>query len=334
MRFLPLHDNDVNILICKDADGIITNLDCKYIKSFETGKEIFYVEDVGNGNSFVNIKNSEYIYYTNPFFGINLNYTHAYSYWLKYYVKYEKEFYDNNFSAFITLLAGCSGFKLKIKEDIFNIKKDEIFIILKEINKIQSELSGKSINFAFDELFLKHLFRDYLSVKINLSEEEYYLQRNKIINSVKYIKSDTIIDISKIKLSSLIDLYNEHGIEQIKAPTLNILDSDTDEEIYYKTNIINKFYNNNSFNKRCDTKIINYNFNAITSLILCDLLNYNQTEDKIYDYINILFDYESCQLSTKMYLSYFINLNQDNDIYINIINYIYWYFQKDIMKLI
>jgi hypothetical protein len=338
MRFLPLCDNDVNILICKDADGIITNQDCKYIKSFETSAHIFYIQDIWSNDEFVNTKFSEYKHYNNV--KVNLNIEFAYSSWLKYYVIYEKEFYDNNFGAFATLLAGCSGYKLKIKEDMFNIKKEEIFVILKELNKLPSGEPDKllNLNFAFDELFLRHLFRDYLSVKTKLSEEEYYLQRNKIFNSIKYIKPNKLIDMSKINLSILIDLYNEKsnetGIEPIKAPTLNVLDSDTDEEKYYKTNIINKLYNDNSFIKTCNIEIMTYNFNAIVSLILCDLLNYNQIEDKIYDYKYIIYKNNTCKLDMNMYLSYFINLNNNNSIYISIINYIYWYFQKDIMKLI
>jgi len=333
MRFLPLHEKDVNILICKDADGIITNQDCKYIKSFETGKEIFYIQEFGSDITFVNKYSSQYNFYKNDNYGNN--YAIAYSQWLKYYVKHEKSFYENYFSGFVTLLAGCSGFKLKIKEDIFNIKKEEIFIILNDINTIESV----NINYGYDELFLKHLFRDYLSVRFNLSEEEYSLKRDKIFNSVKNIKYDTIINVSKVNLSTLIDLYNKKLSEPVNVPTLDILDSDTKEEIYYKTNIINKFYSKNEiidpyFGVEKTMKMINYDFNAIASLVLCDLLNYNQTEDKIYNYINLVYNYRNNKLENNIYLSYFINLNDNMNMYIYIINYIYWYFQKDTMKLI
>jgi hypothetical protein len=315
MRFLPLYEKDVNILICKDADGIITNDECKNIYNFANNiNKIIYISTPYNYNYASNIQHMYDFSNINdinktedgifPFYSPNCNLFMNYTVVGRYYVDHEKDFYHNKYSCFISFLAGCSGFKLKIKENIFNTKKEEAFIIVKDIYKNDTD------NFInYDEIFLKHLFRDYLSIDVtNINEDDFIKKTNNITNG--------FIDISHIRRNISVpslDILHDLLIKKYRRISLPPFDS----EFYKYINLYNT----------SDTIYSKEDLTKLTSLILCDILNYNQTENIPYNYI------VSITGVTNFSLSHLLNLNVNNFLFnlIPIINYIYTYFKSAIV---
>jgi hypothetical protein len=96
LRFLPLCDSNVNICIFREADGIVSKLDCHNINMFTKSNSLFYLP---LSMYFDNSKNK---------------YTH-YSKWLNNYCN----MYHNGKITKYDLLAGAFGTKIKIKKDYF-----------------------------------------------------------------------------------------------------------------------------------------------------------------------------------------------------------------------
>lgn len=151
-RLNGLYDDDLNICVSRDADGIVTPIDCHNIKIFEKKEELFFTyfySDVVRLNinhdnyqvtnmtkiskKFNGFQNSEI---TNDKIDIV---TSNYSMWLNFYkvirqVLYNDERCKTNIS-FITILAGVFACKIKFnKKYVVNIKKKIYDIINKLIN--------------------------------------------------------------------------------------------------------------------------------------------------------------------------------------------------------
>jgi hypothetical protein len=63
LRLNNLFEDDVNICISRDLDGIISPLDCHNIKVFESNNDLFYVASFDKLNFIVTDQtNSKYIF--------------------------------------------------------------------------------------------------------------------------------------------------------------------------------------------------------------------------------------------------------------------------------
>jgi hypothetical protein len=102
-RYLPLLDNTVNTVIIREADGIVTNLDCRNISLFSTSNKILYLLP------FLHSTN-----HTNE--GIAL--LHSYSQWLTYYKEVMEPEYFTHKNNLYDIMAGMFGCNLKIRPDV------------------------------------------------------------------------------------------------------------------------------------------------------------------------------------------------------------------------
>lgn len=111
LRFLPLSDPDVALCVVREADGIVSNLDCQNIKLFDESKKLFYLPQLNRLSNLFEFYDDDDIAY--EFYRYN-----SYSYWLRLYKKLIEREYFLNHQNLYDLLAGLFAIKLR-----FNRKK-------------------------------------------------------------------------------------------------------------------------------------------------------------------------------------------------------------------
>ena len=205
-RFLVMCDPDVNLYVIREADGIVSNIDCHNISIYEKNKNyLFYLPDINIRDDNL-IKNKDRI--------VRFN---SYNNWLTgYKFIIETEYFKERVNIF-DLLAGIFSCKLKLKRDYYfsNIdnlnKKINYFIDIKNnnisgINKEQyvNDLFRKygpllilnvdekmdkfhilvnSFNIGFDEIFLLDIFKEIITLKIEQNSSSSRIFKYKIIDS-------------------------------------------------------------------------------------------------------------------------------------------------------
>lgn len=175
-RFLPFSDEDVNICVVREADGIVSNWDCRQILLFSTD-------------------NNKMFYF--PYNQINrkdLSMFESYQHWLLLYkVIFRYDFFRNNYMGY-DLLAGLFGIKLKLKRDFYIHTivslRDEIDTFITEVNTNNEEAyNGRGdtkylvagfaktprellrtkqelLSIGFDEILLLEMFKEVFSFKV------------------------------------------------------------------------------------------------------------------------------------------------------------------------
>jgi hypothetical protein len=188
LRFLPLSDPDVNFCVVREADGIVSNLDCHNIKMFASNPNILFYLPV--------VK----IYRTDLKFD-------SYATWLQLYkVLFEYDFF-NEYQNITDFLAGAFCCRLKLKREYYieitrslQERINGLFVInpsgkvtLNEhlltsnqlgvplITKFQITLSDfikqlpkQALNLlaiGFDEIILLAIYKECISLKFVCSDE-------------------------------------------------------------------------------------------------------------------------------------------------------------------
>ena len=190
-RFLPLIEKDVNVKIIREADGIVTNLDCHNIKIFSQSDYLFYLPEVIESYSYVN-----------PDIPFESG---GYSPWLRIYTQCLAMDYFTEKHQTYDLLAGTFGLRLIVKEKYYNkCIKQVRNLIDKDDFTCSSKYAQRPdiiLNIGFDEILLLHLFRDYVSCRLNNKGEV-----EKILSII--IASHNIVkyDISQYEIDDNIRL--------------------------------------------------------------------------------------------------------------------------------
>lgn len=221
-RLKGLYDDDVNICVSRDADGIVTPMDCHNIKIFEKKEELFFtylysnvVELTENHDNYkvtnVTKISKEFIgshsVMTNDKFDLV---TGKYSIWLNTYkiirqVLYNDERFKTNIS-FITILAGVFACKIKFnKKYVVNIKKKIYDVINKLINfdlitepPFDDYFAKRSVDIltiGFDEIQLMEMFMPFLSCHIETTQQD----RQSIYTidkKIKYLYEKVFVEVS------------------------------------------------------------------------------------------------------------------------------------------
>lgn len=316
-RFLPLSDTDVNVRIIREADGIVTNVDCHNIKAFTKSKYIFYLPEY--------IK--QYNYTNNDTFTGEYG---GYSLWLRMYTQcLQSEYFDKKHQLY-DLLAGTLGVRLMVKRSYFDNKVKEVKKLIKYadydcIKEIGVKNPENSLNIGFDEILLLHIYRDYISCPIEAfdTDEDIPLDvveyKSQILSFICATHNMTVFDIGKIntyKFSTLIlaisSMINQGLIKRInvmklitKLNTLNIVltskvkSSEYDslavifalfDSLMTEENVITDVFfdvkfTDESYNKK--TLLSNINIGYGTSTPTMDETNIDQLPylDYIYDFL-------------------------------------------------
>ena len=189
LRFLPLSDPEVNFCLVREADGIVSNLDCHNIKMYASNPNILF---------YLPLCSEVYNLMTN-----NANLTHfgSYSPWLRLYKLMFAYDYFKELQNLYDLLAGAFCCKLKLKKDYYQATvkslqgKIDMFYpklaaeppFMRDTGQIWSEETKSIRNFimtkpvevlnqlaiGFDEILLLEMFKELICVKIILSVDPY-----------------------------------------------------------------------------------------------------------------------------------------------------------------
>ena len=255
-RFLPFSDEDVNICVVREADGIVSNWDCRQIDLFsKDDTKMFYFP-------YNQINRSSY-----------LSMFESYQHWLLLYkVIFRYDFFHNNYMGY-DLLAGLFGIKLKLKRD-FYIRtivslRDEIDTFITEVKTNNEEaykdrgdtkylvagfartprgiLTTKQdlLSIGFDEILLLEMFKEVFSFKVTpahlvklIDHEEYWDVRIKDDHKDEYkefknqigsmvldestFDKKIVIDFDKADINTIVNilcvrLISERIIRECKA---------------------------------------------------------------------------------------------------------------------
>lgn len=242
-RFMPLIDEDVNITIIRDADGIVTNNNCHNIQLFEESSHLFYIVPFLASDT---IRTS----------GFEMPYT-SYSFWLSWYKAIMEQGYFAKKNNAYDLLAGTFGTKIKVKKELYyntvdKIKRDKeaeesrtdyqydkAGIMEGESSRggtlvgadiIQNTVKGKfgfgdptgdkdevveRLYTGFDEILLLELYKDLISfefVKNEDRKDEYDVKFKFTENAVK-IMDCVFMDVNDVIRVSINNVRNEDRLK-------------------------------------------------------------------------------------------------------------------------
>ncbi|ARF08810.1 hypothetical protein Catovirus_1_860 [Catovirus CTV1] len=312
LRFFPFVDEEVNICVSREADGIVSNLDCHNLKVFEKDKEKYlYIVDLDIGSRFV-MKSDDLYRFA------------SYSIWLNFYKSiFDREYFEKRHNLYDPL-AGTIGLKLKVKKCRYNLyaqkiqfytenenslrscilsqiqnkkiaDKDAIKLNLYGRSKIygNSEVFEEKLKMGFDEMLLLLIFKDLLSVnyklidvgtKFTYDNKELELKKTYILSSHNMITQPFIITRNK---------YNEKLLNFCEQLKKNKIIKKCDK-LSKKIDIIKQYVDDND-----DAGFYPSVLAYIDSLLTTDNIIINKALD-----IKLYTDYESAK---KMTLSGLIN---------------------------
>lgn len=327
-RFLTFMDTEVNISIIREADGIVTNLDCQNIRIFENNQKIFYFPPIKG------IKTNLMIFQPIIFY--------SYSKWLRFYKAYIDNNYFSNHQNFYDILAGTLATKLKLNKiyyentikdldnKIKNVCSNEFCsvenkqnpnisyeIINKTIPFFEEKINDKEINIfpkinkklydevmsaGFDEILLLELFKDIICIQI----------KPIISNDKKPITFEYNEEQKKYILELI---YSYHNIKNVKFNVDNInatldplvqLNIITEENKQKNAEIYKKYYNELDFME-------NYTENQKMYIIDTFFKNSNKMNNLMLDIIDDINDTSILSQINNPYVTGIGNMFKTND---------------------
>lgn len=221
-RFMPLIDDTVNICAIREADGIVTRLDCNQLLEF--------ANQYGDNVLYILLYNHSAKAYTDKIITPDTC-SYSYSDHLMYYKEYiENEYFKSHHNVY-ELLAGGVASGLKIKRDVYydaikhledkqelavnKINKERIPVILVidairyTVEQTANPLLDRSMlvyddsiaqgifNFGFDEMLLLYLFRDIISLPFTSSDDNKEMIKQRIaVDNITFYGNNDLFDKS------------------------------------------------------------------------------------------------------------------------------------------
>lgn len=249
LRFMPIADSDVNICIVREADGIVSNVDCHNIKLFESMHDkLFYIVPFHADNQAQSSIATCSRFRENPT-DITLEYN-SYSSWLKIYKRHiESDFFREKWNLY-DILAGTLGIRLKIK-------KEYLFKRMEKIQHVITLYGDPLLNSGFDEILLLDIFKEIISfehkqpirenmygtiydIKIPKDDKEFQKIRSLFSGiDVKTFEIDVTDAISypNITIVIMIEKLHDHGLIRMYQPeieTFEMMDFEEKELVMHQ----------------------------------------------------------------------------------------------------
>jgi len=142
-RYIPLFEPDVNVCICREADGIVSMVDCHNIKIFSQNEfhSLALIYQFGSDYSH-SFKVLDKIMDDNSETDLNPKDISHYADWLILYDELFMKPYHHTFS-FVDILAGVFGMKIKFNETYRNRIIDKVTRILADEDSLSCLLNEK-----------------------------------------------------------------------------------------------------------------------------------------------------------------------------------------------
>jgi len=289
-RFLTMIEKDVNIKVFREADGIVSYMDCINIQKFVNANTLMLVYDLNERENFISSLQLKKIRSLQnnfiPYVDRELKdsphviESERYSKWLmeeqSKLKNLEAEYFKTHIIGF-DLYAGCLAISLQIKSEKY-------YECNNEIKKYANDLT-------FDERLLINLFLKLISVKCNESNKHYDVLKIKapedlnyvlfFLNSFSYI--DTDLDINeKTQISGDKAATRLLKIENDKVENIFILIIENCRRFINEKNIrqIKNYYNNLKLflEKNKLSYWVNHDIRALIFLLFIDILFQNDEQ--------------------------------------------------------
>lgn len=165
MRYMPLYTGDTNIVAIREADGIVTLLDCYNLSVFATNNDPIYQIYIRG----VNAINKRYDQNNEKKY-ISL---HAYQKWYSIYKsEIDKDFFQKNWT-YYDILAGAVAFKIMLNKEKFNERVNELTTKIKnfciDLDKSEKKDKFKDIDLYTSQTMIQNDIKDIKRVRGILS---------------------------------------------------------------------------------------------------------------------------------------------------------------------
>lgn len=295
-RFYSLCSEDTNIVVIREADGIVSLQDCINIKAFAQSKKILYVLPFLGENQLTYNREERAI--INKYKIYNKK---SYQTWLQIYKNYiDYEYFEKKWN-YYDILAGCFASKIKIKKEAF---VRSVQYIQKSITTLYNNLvtvhNNKNIRIP---TIIKKCYDDHIKKKSNHEKEQDKLESFK---KLCYIGFDEMLLLNLFK--NFVSVTYDTNIF-LKNPDEVIVNDNSSEfrdivdHIEVKFNVpvdIDKNYNccMNIVDSMFSSNDITFNAGAVLGNISCR----NMVSNIIYD--RLLYNY--------------VTNNKTNDVFYNV----------------
>jgi hypothetical protein len=307
-RYLILSDPEVNLCIIREADGIVSNLDCHNIKIFSKSDKLFYIPSILDNKLIPDDLSSVLHYLKNKLY-------YSYQMWLILYkTLFEREYFTNNQNIY-DLLAGTFGTKLKLKRESYFFYSNKIYKKIDEFLKLSLEakyekypnivfkymhmslhemfeynfmsLSEKSLtldillNTGFDEILLLDIYKEIISISLDVETNNQIINIKNLLyaDNVLYLNFEYNMSYSEIveQLITMKIIKADFNFKDLTADQLSFMDNESEfiDAIILKDIIYNDIFNINI-----------ESHNSINSLLLLLNTPYDIKYDIIYDTID------------------------------------------------
>lgn len=176
-RFLPMIDETVAKVAIREADGYLCKMDCNNINVFSRMDAVMYLAEYF-GNIPCTIDENDIV--LSSLYDLKND-------WIGIYKEAVEPYFEERTNIY-SLVAGTITLNLKVKSDYFNsqfLNISNMILEMKASNEYDKRYYEK-MDIGFDEMFLLHMFRDFVSVAKDFDEKEFYLLNNFIIGSLNY----------------------------------------------------------------------------------------------------------------------------------------------------
>lgn len=269
-RFFPFLEKDVNICICRDADGIVSRMDCHNIKVFAKSDKLFFLPLIAFKRQIL---------------------VSPYSKWIKSYSLYfaKKNYkYTDYHCANYDLLAGGFGINLRINYEYYKYS----FLQVNEYMETHD-----NFKITFDECLLFQMFNKYIGLYVNKNRffDIIVNEEDKDMGMlIEIIDNNLLFADANI---NYIELNSDQYYNLINFPCDLLLSSS--EHLNEITKFTNKISKNIYYGNFYNNKDIANSFFIIDLLLNINNLNKNVAYDFVYKYP---------KLGSSIYLSDLINI--------------------------
>jgi hypothetical protein len=252
-RVLPLIDNEINVCIFKDADGIVTLNECKNIDNFISSDKLIYITyNKLTHNIFVErkkkLKSSIFRVlglekridvFDSDRYITEINKSRAYSSWIIDYVENNKYFTQNILQ--LDLLAGLVSFKIKVSPQHFESSIKNVFYFYQEpITKRSNQI--KLIN----EYTINMYNRINKLIKLITTFDNFnFLDHDKNQKYMLEHENDLIEDDDRQIYSGIYIIYNEIEYDKIEYDKINFEEINT--KLFESLKFTKEFFLKNKF---------------------------------------------------------------------------------------
>jgi hypothetical protein len=188
-RYISLFDNDTNICCIRDADGLVSIVDCHNINLFSdsnTHKIALIYELARSFEPYTKINHPNLLPDIPTYLKLNKKdkdefqrKENHYAPWLNFYEVLHKETYtEYNKLAYLDIVACCLTMKVKFSEEYRNSVISKLEDFYSKLNVVQAV--SKRLYKGYDEILLLELFRPFLYVNFTTKSNHNELDRTEI----------------------------------------------------------------------------------------------------------------------------------------------------------